>query len=154
MYSCSKCSYASKYKANLERHTPKCKGEKGPLIYSCPVCSAYTTNNKAHLERHQASDLCKTKAEDKEQTNVTLEQRVLELEQENKQLRKDVNLLLKWFENRPQTKEEKNQEEEKYKRNIKRELTVNNISFDPLETLAGLRHLRQTLIYDKRNQQL
>jgi hypothetical protein len=109
------------------------------------VCSAYTTDKKANLERHQASDLCKTKAEEKTQTNVTLEQRVLVLEQENKQLRKEMKILLKWFENRPKTQEEKKQEEEETKQKIKRTLTKHNVPFDPHDSLEGLRRLNRDL---------
>ena len=104
MYSCTKCSYSSKYRANVARHTSKCKGEKGEkglFIYSCPVCSAYTTDKKANLERHQASDLCKTKAEEKAQTNLTLEQEVQqlkrELEVERKRTDKILEILAKRF---------------------------------------------------------
>ena len=139
MFSCSKCSFSTKYKGNLERHDSKCNGEKPKItVYCCDVCSSFTTRNKAHLTKHQESDICKKRS-----------QETMTLEQEVKCLRKQVAIMWEWFENREKTKEEKQQEEEMFKNKIRRDLTKHGIPWDVGDTLDGLRHLRQTQIYDK-----
>lgn len=60
-FSCSTCSFTTKYKCSLERHSETCKGGR-PTIYSCDKCG-YITKNKTNFERHQTTELCKRKSQ-------------------------------------------------------------------------------------------
>ena len=74
MFSCPTCDYQTKVKGNLERHKPKCKkGVPKLQLYICYRCCQYTTENKAHFERHQESDRCKNH---KDAVCTTLEEQV------------------------------------------------------------------------------